>query len=272
MAAPTKLPVWATDAGTTVEPTTGKKAAGWTVTEKPPARWFNWWMNLVYQWFAYVFNATDGNIQFTNSVANKRAIDVTGNGTAAGARFTGGSSAGPGIEAVAGAGGKAIVATGLVEASAGLKAKDTGNGSDTIAGYRIGTFTPALATDGTNNATHTTQQGEFVRIGDLVIATIYITGNTGSGSTGNVYISGLPYTVGNNGALGHAHARVDGMLQTNYSTHMHMESSDGSSGAFLYPAYAKTAAARSAAIGTAFVANQAFDIQATIVYRTDASF
>lgn len=103
MAAPTKLPVWATDAGTTVEPTTGKKAAGWTVTEKPPARWFNWWMNLVYQWFAYAFNATDGNIQFTNSVTNKPAINVTGNGTAAGVVGTGGSTSGVGVSGVGGA-------------------------------------------------------------------------------------------------------------------------------------------------------------------------
>jgi len=51
---PTSLPTWATDAGTTVEPSAGQKAAGFSVGTRPPARWWNWLMNVVYQWCNYV--------------------------------------------------------------------------------------------------------------------------------------------------------------------------------------------------------------------------
>ncbi len=61
MAEPTDDPVWATDGGTTLEPSGGKQAAGWVVDEKPPARFMNWWMNLVYQWVVYLSsNASAG--------------------------------------------------------------------------------------------------------------------------------------------------------------------------------------------------------------------
>jgi hypothetical protein len=52
---PTSLPTWATT-GTIVEPSSGKKATGWIV-EKPPYGYFNWILNLIYQWCAYVSDA-----------------------------------------------------------------------------------------------------------------------------------------------------------------------------------------------------------------------
>lgn len=54
MAKPGTLPTWATDGGTTLEPSAGEKAAGFSASQKPPARWFNWWMNNVYQWTSYL--------------------------------------------------------------------------------------------------------------------------------------------------------------------------------------------------------------------------
>lgn len=47
---PTVLPRWATDAGRTLEPTSGEKDMGWQAGYKPPARKMNWLHNLGYQW------------------------------------------------------------------------------------------------------------------------------------------------------------------------------------------------------------------------------
>lgn len=64
MAKPVTLPSWATDtnfssgaeSGSSVklEPSAGVKAQGWIPGNSLPARWLNWWANLVYSWIAYV--------------------------------------------------------------------------------------------------------------------------------------------------------------------------------------------------------------------------
>jgi hypothetical protein len=43
-------PEWATNIGTTLEPTSIIKARGWVVAGRPPARWQNWWQNATYVW------------------------------------------------------------------------------------------------------------------------------------------------------------------------------------------------------------------------------
>ncbi len=53
------LPNWATDGGATLEPSAGEKAAGFSASQKPPARWFNWWMNLLYQWCVWLTTGMD---------------------------------------------------------------------------------------------------------------------------------------------------------------------------------------------------------------------
>lgn len=52
MAKPTNLAFW--DGATKVEPTTPQKTTGWTNGDRPPASWFNWWMNLVHLWIAWL--------------------------------------------------------------------------------------------------------------------------------------------------------------------------------------------------------------------------
>ncbi len=52
MSRPSQLPEWSTS-GTNTEPTTEKKAKGWTGNEKPPGFTLNWWQNLVYQWVKF---------------------------------------------------------------------------------------------------------------------------------------------------------------------------------------------------------------------------
>lgn len=52
---PTKLPTWATDIlADIVEPSDGEKELGWQSGDAPPASFFNYWQNLVYQHVAYL--------------------------------------------------------------------------------------------------------------------------------------------------------------------------------------------------------------------------
>lgn len=52
---PTNLAEWSTDAGApVVEPSTPQKQAGWPVDYKPPAQWFNWWMELIHYWIVWL--------------------------------------------------------------------------------------------------------------------------------------------------------------------------------------------------------------------------
>lgn len=81
---------------------------------------------------------------------------------------------------------------GIISAALGMKFKSAGNGSDTMDGYRAGTFTPALKASGTNNVTNITQEGHYVRIGKLVYVWGKLISPIGA-STGYLYIDGLPY-------------------------------------------------------------------------------
>jgi hypothetical protein len=51
---PTNLPRWATDAGRTLEPTSGEKDTGWQAGYMPPARKMNWLHNAVYEYLQYM--------------------------------------------------------------------------------------------------------------------------------------------------------------------------------------------------------------------------
>ena len=49
---------WASG-GTATDPGGGKEAAGWLVSERPPAFWWNWILNSFGQWLTYFETATD---------------------------------------------------------------------------------------------------------------------------------------------------------------------------------------------------------------------
>ena len=70
--------------------------------------------------------------------------------------------------------------------------------SNILDDYEVGTFTPHLSTTGTNFSLigYATQTGEYVKVGDLVIAHVRLTLNalTVGSPTGNVRVSGLPFT------------------------------------------------------------------------------
>lgn len=89
MTAPTDLPIWATTAATgmLVAPDLSKQQQGWSTDtntptgnpDHPPLQYFNWWMNLVYQWINYmsVPIADLGTMAYQNA----NAVAITG-GTA----------------------------------------------------------------------------------------------------------------------------------------------------------------------------------------------
>jgi len=45
--------------GTTTDPGAGKEAAGWLVSERPPANWWNWILNSFGKWLTYFETWTD---------------------------------------------------------------------------------------------------------------------------------------------------------------------------------------------------------------------
>ena len=51
---PTSIPRWADVGGDIVEPNSAKKDVGWVSAERPPAQYFNWLLNLTYQWIAFI--------------------------------------------------------------------------------------------------------------------------------------------------------------------------------------------------------------------------
>ena len=74
----------------------------------------------------------------------------------------------------------------------------TATSSNLLDDYEVGTFTPTLSTTGTNFSSigYATQTGEYVKVGDLVIAHVRVTLNalTVGSPTGNVRVAGLPFT------------------------------------------------------------------------------
>src|SRR6266705_4620003 len=74
---PEKFPRWADAGGVIVEPAEAKKDIGWVVAEKPPAQFFNWLLNLGYQWLVYLTGITD---DIMNGTASHLAVTIDGVG------------------------------------------------------------------------------------------------------------------------------------------------------------------------------------------------
>lgn len=71
-AKPTKLPRWGDVSGDIVEPSSGKKDVGWVDEEKPPAQFFNWLLDLIFQWTDYL---NDGALTGNHSIDGN--LDIT---------------------------------------------------------------------------------------------------------------------------------------------------------------------------------------------------
>lgn len=69
LVSPDRLSRWATDGGTTLEPSEGLKNTGWADDDRPPGRKWNWVWNNTYEWFRRLAGM---------SVTNFAEIAVTG--------------------------------------------------------------------------------------------------------------------------------------------------------------------------------------------------
>jgi len=95
MAKPTDIPRWADVGGDIVNPPSAKKNTGWAISEKPPSQWFNWWQNVVGEWFKWIdarlFDGATAD-DFTIQAADKTGTDVDGGDSI----LSGGASTGSG--------------------------------------------------------------------------------------------------------------------------------------------------------------------------------
>lgn len=78
MPKPTSLPRWGDVSGVIVEPSSGKKDAGWAVDERPPAQYMMWLQNLTYQWLAWLDPLLTSAGGFTALV--NQSFEVSGTG------------------------------------------------------------------------------------------------------------------------------------------------------------------------------------------------
>jgi len=121
---PTILSTWSTDGGTRLEPSAGEKAVGYSVSDQPPARWWNFKFGNLFDWINFL-NAPVG----TGSTAPIDAQGGTGN--AAGLIGRGGATGGNGVEGHAGGigfGGRFLGAAASVSAVEGLAATGSNGG------------------------------------------------------------------------------------------------------------------------------------------------
>jgi hypothetical protein len=66
MAKPSVLPEWASSASAAItEPTLAQKQAGWSVRQRLPAQYLNWWKKTVYQWVQYLDGLTAEALTWT---------------------------------------------------------------------------------------------------------------------------------------------------------------------------------------------------------------
>jgi hypothetical protein len=77
MPEPSTLPRWATDGGTTTEPSSGKKDTGWVQGERAPAKWFNWLFNVIYLWLVWLRGEPNGEIVWSEYFYASNTSEIT---------------------------------------------------------------------------------------------------------------------------------------------------------------------------------------------------
>jgi len=109
--------------------------------------------------------------------------------------------------AIIGAAVAAAITGTLITATTGLNL-----GNENLADYDEGTFTPVL-TDGTNDATHTNQVGNYTRTGNRVEGEISILISSLGSVSGHIFIKDLPFTS-NSGA------NTEGSISVGFATNL----------------------------------------------------
>lgn len=209
MPPPSTPNTWATDANTTTEPSSGKKAAGFVAGEKPPAKWLNWLFNEIFQWLGYygtkdaasgvVGLGTNTQAAWTATANNARGATVTGHGTGDGVRGNGGATSGTGLRGDGGApngfgvlgygdgtGAGGYFTGGDSNGSGVVGAGGTSNGNGTL-GYGDGTGTGVIGVGGDSSGAGVYGAGGASNgigvwgVGDGTAAGVYATGGDSSG-------------------------------------------------------------------------------------------
>ena len=120
------------------------------------------------------------------AVSGAKVLDISSTGLA----VTGTTSTTTGMAvggATAGTGGIAFPATAVAVADV-----------NTLDDYEEGTFTPGISFGaGTTGITYNAQLGSYTKIGNRVICSMYVELTAKGSSTGQVRVTGLPFTIGN---------------------------------------------------------------------------
>lgn len=119
------------------------------------------------------------------------------------------------------------------------------NGTNTMAAYEVGNWTPTITGSGSNpTPTYTTQVGRYIKVGKLVYVTCTIQVSALTGGTGNFEISGLPYTTQNTTNhqatfsgiyVSTTVSRLIGLANPNATKIGFLYAGDGSAGSFSLP-------------------------------------
>lgn len=214
MAQPTQDPAWNTGGANRVDPPSGQKTSGWTVNQAPPSSYFNWWMNLVYQWCLYLKNLTTEALVWVGFQTFNTGIRAYGNNLRPGVKADGGGSGFAALEAVS-------TFTGAGEDA--IKATHTGNGGTAVKGIAnvggnangvFGTSTGGVGVRGETTggvgvrgfANGGGQAGQFIATGaspyavSAAASNIALVATNGAGPGGDVYPAILTYGGGAYGA------------------------------------------------------------------------
>lgn len=144
---PSQLPRIATSAGRTVQPpengtTTTTKDYGFIGGTRPPARFMNWWLNLIYQWCQYLDDIEAQALNWTNhhtfSTASGVSVDIQGGDPTAAVLTVTNNDNGAGGAFYAGPGSVGLFGQGGVGAP-GVLAGVAGGNSPAVQGVGAGT-------------------------------------------------------------------------------------------------------------------------------------
>jgi hypothetical protein len=87
-----------------------------------------------------------------------------------------------------------FTSTGAITGTGGIYLGGTAS-ANLLDDYEEGTWTPVI-TDGTNNvSTYYYQLGKYVKVGDMVFITVYTSINNKGSISGNLKVTGLPFTT-----------------------------------------------------------------------------
>lgn len=253
------LPRWADtvsgDPTKVSEPAAGKKDIGWLVAEKPPAQWKNWLLLMIYNWLVWLdafeteahtwtqLQTLQRGQTITQANANTRALRATGNGTAEGALFEGGTGGhgaigqcfGPANYGLYGKGDPAGAASFGVRGEGGLNG-DGGSFIGSGTGYGLrgtgggtsgygGLFTGTGALPGVVGTSNGAGTGVYGQGGPTGIGVVGIGGGTsgrggeftgGAGSSDG--LKGIGGTTNGNGVVGQGSGSGSGVSATGGTT------------------------------------------------------